>query len=143
MILGDPELITRDERGHLQRTKGGSEMRTAILVVALALVVGMLVPDMAGSADLAKGQAAFQKYCASCHGPAGKGDGPMGVRMNPKLKDFADKTYNTSMKDDYLAKIILEGGKAVGKSPMMPKMGGTLKEDDAADVIAYIRGLAK
>jgi mono/diheme cytochrome c family protein len=31
----------------------------------------------------------------------------------------------------------------VGKSPMMPKMGGTLKENDAADVIAYIRGLAK
>ncbi len=143
MMLGDPELITRDDLGHLQRTKGGSEMRTAVLVVALALVVAMFVPSMAGSADLAKGQAAFQKYCASCHGPTGKGDGPMGARMNPKLKDFADKAYNVSMKDDYLSKIILEGGKAVGKSPMMPKMGGTLKEDDAKDVIAYLRSLAK
>ena len=40
-------------------------------------------------------------------------------------------------------KVILEAGKAMGKSPMMPKMGGTLKEKDAADVIAYLRSLAK
>jgi len=118
-------------------------MKARILMVGLAVVVGVVLPGLAGSADLGKGKAAYQQYCASCHGPAGKGDGPMGVRMNPKLKDFADKTYNASMKDDYLVKIILEGGKAVGKSPMMPKMGGTLKESDAADIIVYLRSLTK
>jgi mono/diheme cytochrome c family protein len=117
-------------------------MKAAILV-GLAVVVGVALPGLAGSADLAKGEATYAKFCASCHGPTGKGDGPMGVRMNPKPKDFADKPYNASMKDDYLVKIILEGGKAVGKSPMMPKMAATLKENDAADIILYLRSLAK
>jgi mono/diheme cytochrome c family protein len=141
--VGGPELNTRNHGGELRRTNGGGEMRAAILVVALAFGVGMLVPGMAGSADPAKGEASFKKFCASCHGPAGKGDGPMGARMNPKLKDFTDKPYNASMKDDYLAKIILEGGKAVGKSPMMPKTGGALKVNEVDDVIAYIRSVAK
>ena len=118
-------------------------MMATILAVALIFGVGMLFPGMAESADVAKGQAAYQKSCATCHGTTGKGDGPMGVRMNPKLKDLTDKSYNGSLKDDYLAKIILEGGKAVGKSPMMPKMGGTLSENDVADLIAYLRSLAK
>ena len=118
-------------------------MRAAIIGVGFAVVVGMVLPGLAGSADLVKGKAAFQQYCASCHGPAGRGDGPMGVRMNPRPKDLADKNYNASMKDEYLVKLILEGGKAVGKSAMMPKLGGALKESDAAVLVAYIRSLAK
>jgi mono/diheme cytochrome c family protein len=118
-------------------------MRVTILGVALAFGVGLLIPEMAGSADLAKGEATFKKLCAGCHGSFGKGDGPMGAHMKPKPGDFTDKPFNGSLKDDYLAKIILEGGKAVGKSPMMPKMGGALKESEVADIIAYIRALAK
>ena len=118
-------------------------MRAAILVVVLAFGVALFVPEMAGSADPAKGEATYKQFCASCHGPAGKGDGPMGARMNPKPNDLTNKPYNASMKDDYLAKIILKGGKAVGKSPLMPKWGDTLKGSDAADIIAYIRSLAK
>ncbi len=67
----------------------------------------------------------------------------MGASMKPKLKDFSDKTYNGSLKEDYLSKVIKEGGQAVGKSAMMPKMGGVLKDGDVADVIAYIRSLGK
>jgi len=63
--------------------------------------------------------------------------------MKSKLKDFADKIYNASMPDDYLTTITLEGGKAVGQSPRMPKMGGVWKGSDATDVIACIRSLAR
>ena len=55
------------------------------------MVVGVLLLGLAGSADLGKGKAACQQYRASCHGSAGKGGGPMGVRKNPKLTDFTDK----------------------------------------------------
>lgn len=113
---------------------------TAAAILAMVVLAGGVA--QAGG-DAAKGKAAFQQYCASCHGPAGKGDGPMGAAMNPKLKDLSDKAFNGSMKDDYLVKLIKEGGQAVGKSPMMPKMGGALKDSDVADVIAYIRSLAK
>jgi mono/diheme cytochrome c family protein len=125
---------------NLKEDKG---MKTAIFVLGLVLAIGALCLGLASGADVAKGKAAFQQYCASCHGAAGKGDGPMGASMKPKPKDFSDKTYNGSLKEDYLSKVIKEGGQAVGKSPMMPKMGGVLKDGDVADVIAYIRSLGK
>jgi mono/diheme cytochrome c family protein len=125
------------------KPKEEDEMKSALTTLALTLAVGTLLMGLASGADVAKGKAAFQQYCASCHGATGKGDGSMGARLNPKLKDLSDKAFNSSMKDDYLAKLILEGGKAVGKSPMMPKMGATLKESDAADIIAFMRSLAK
>ena len=118
-------------------------MKTAIFPLGLALAVGSLFLGLASAADVAKGKAAFQQYCASCHGAAGKGDGPVGASMKLKLKDFSDKAYNGSLKEDYLSKVIKEGGQAVGKSPTMPKMGGILKDDGVADVIAYIRSLGK
>ena len=118
-------------------------MKPTILGVVLTVGVGMLIPAMAEGADATKGQVAYQKACTKCHGTTGKGDGPMGARLNPKLKDLSDKSYNGSLRDDYLTKIILEGGKAVGKSSVMPKLAADLKEGDVADIIAYLRSLAK
>ncbi len=112
-----------------------------------AVAVLILLPVLAGVAlaagSAAKGKAAFEQYCVACHGKEGHGDGPMGASLNPKPKDFADKAYNRSLKDDHLVKTITEGGQSVGKSPAMPKFGGILKPDQVKDVIAFIRSLAK
>ena len=124
-------------------SREAERMKMTLSALVLALTVGALFLGLASGADVAKGKAAFQQYCASCHGAAGKGDGPMGASMKPKLKDLSDKAYNGSLKEDYLVKLIKDGGQAAGKSPMMPKMGGVLKDGDVADVIAYIRSLGK
>ena len=119
-------------------------MRTIGAAVVIATMVALMVAGMALAAgDAAKGRATFQKFCSGCHGDAGKGDGAMGAALNPKPKDFSDKAYNGSLKNDYLVKIIKGGGQAVGKSPMMPNVGSTLKDTEVADVVAYIRSLAK
>ncbi len=119
-------------------------MRTIDAAVAAAVVMALALAGLAQAAgDAAKGKAAFQQYCAGCHGAGGKGDGAMGAALNPKPRDFSNKTVNKSLKDDYMVKIIKEGGAAVGKSAIMPKMGGTLKDGDVANVIAFIRTLAK
>ena len=119
-------------------------MRTISVVAATAVILALAFTGAALAAgDAAKGKAAFQQYCAGCHGSAGKGDGPAGAAINPKPKDLSDKALNRSLKDDYLVKLIKEGGLAVGKSPLMPKMGGTLKDSDVADLVAFIRSLAK
>ncbi len=119
-------------------------MRTIGVVAATAVILALAFAGAAQAAgDAAKGKAAFQQYCAGCHGAAGKGDGAMGAAMNPKPKDLSDKAFNGSLKEDYLVKLIKEGGPAVGKSPMMPKMGGALKDNEVADVVAFIRSLAK
>jgi len=119
-------------------------MRTIGAVMVIAIVMALAVEGLALAAgDAAKGQATFQKLCSGCHGTAGKGDGALAAALNPKPKDLSNKAYNSSLNDDYLVKITKGGGPTVGKSSMMPSVGGTLKDDEVADVIAYIRSLAK
>ncbi len=118
-------------------------MKTALSALMLALAVGTLFPGLVSGADTAKGKPLFDQYCAGCHGPTGKGDSPAAAALNPKPRDLSDKTYAASLKDQYLLQIIKGGGAAVKKSPLMPAMGNTLKEDQIKDVIAYLRSLAK
>lgn len=62
----------------------------------------------------------FETLCATCHGTSGKGDGTAAANLDPKPRDYTDKAWQASVTDEELAKIILEGGAAVGKSALMP-----------------------
>jgi mono/diheme cytochrome c family protein len=62
----------------------------------------------------------FKTLCSTCHGAVGKGDGVAAANLNPKPRNYTDKAWQASVTDDQLAKVILEGGAAVGKSPLMP-----------------------
>jgi len=48
-----------------------------------------------------------------------------------------------TLTDDYLFKVIKEGGIAVGKSPMMAAWGVSLSDEDIREVVAFIRTLPK
>ena len=56
---------------------------------------GAATAEIPGSID-AKGDTLFQNFCATCHGPAGAGDGPVGRRMgappllSPRARGFSD-----------------------------------------------------
>jgi mono/diheme cytochrome c family protein len=65
-------------------------------------------------------RALFKTRCVVCHGDHGAGDGPGAAAIEPKPRAFADATWQASVTDEHLEKIILEGGRAVGKSPAMP-----------------------
>lgn len=58
--------------------------------------------------------------CVSCHGKTGNGDGPAAANLNPKPRSFSDKAWQKTITDDHIAKIIVKGGAAVGKSSTMP-----------------------
>ena len=119
-------------------------MRKLAAVVSIVLICALAFAGWTLAAgDAAKGKAAFQQYCSGCHGVTGKGDGAMGAALNPKPKDLSSKAFNASLKDDYLVKLINEGGQAVGKSPLMPKLGDALKGDQVQDLVAFLRSLAK
>ena len=62
----------------------------------------------------------YDTRCTPCHGATGKGDGVAAAALTPKPKDLSDKAWQDSVKDDYIEKIILKGGPAVEKSPLMP-----------------------
>jgi len=72
----------------------------------------------AGGMDEAKQM--FATVCAACHGIDGTGNGPAAASINPKPRNYTDPAWQASVTDDDIRKIILQGGQAVGKSPMMP-----------------------
>ncbi|HSE83331.1 MAG TPA: cytochrome c [Thermodesulfobacteriota bacterium] len=100
---------------------------------------GTQVAEAAQKGDPAKGKETYNQICASCHGPGGKGDGPAAAALDPKPRDHTDVKYMSSISNDYMFKVISQGGASVGKSQLMPAWGGTLSEQDIWNVIAYIR----
>lgn len=116
---------------------------TRTRVLALITIFLLLPVAALAEGDAEKGKAAFATYCVSCHGPAGAGDGPAAAALNPKPRNLSDKTYMSGLKDDYLFKVVKDGGPAVGKSPLMAPWGGSLKDDEIRDVVAFLRTLTK
>jgi len=70
-------------------------MRFAIRSSFAALcATGLLLPALAFAAgDAAAGKAVFTANCASCHGDSGKGDGPVGVALQPPPRDFSKADF--------------------------------------------------
>ena len=62
----------------------------------------------------------YKNRCVMCHGETGAGNGPMATHLNPRPRAFTEYTWQASMRDKDIAKTILQGGGAVGKSPVMP-----------------------
>jgi mono/diheme cytochrome c family protein len=103
-------------------------VKPSLLVISAALLSTVSTAALAQLApagaipDAARAEAKtiYDQRCTTCHGATGRGDGAAAVALNPKPRDFSDKAWQTGAKDDYLMKIVLEGGPAVGKSPLMP-----------------------
>jgi mono/diheme cytochrome c family protein len=114
-------------------------MRKLYLVAAAAALC--MTAANAQAADAEAGKTKFQQFCATCHGPAGAGDGPASAALKPKPRALNDAEWQESVDDDYIKKVITEGGPAVGLSPMMTAWGHALKGDDLENVVAYIRSL--
>ena len=86
----------------------------------------------------------FATRCATCHGPEGRGDGPGAAGLDPKPRNYHDATWQASVRDEHLAKIIVNGGAAVGRSPLMPPNPDLVgKPDVVAALVKQIRSLAK
>jgi mono/diheme cytochrome c family protein len=98
-----------------------------------------------GGADPATAEAGAKSYallCASCHGATGNADTPMAETLDPRPVAHSDGNYMNGLSDEYLFRVIKEGGAAVGKSPLMAPWGGTLSDEQIRGVVAYVRTLA-
>jgi mono/diheme cytochrome c family protein len=84
----------------------------------------------------------FSTRCATCHGPRGAGDGPGAAALEPKPRNFQDPAWQASVADDHLRRIIVGGGDAVGRSPLMPPNPDLVtKPEVVAALVAHLRGL--
>jgi cytochrome c5 len=98
----------------------------------------------AAAADpVAEAKTIFDTRCVTCHGATGLGDGAAAAALNPKPRTYADKAWQDSVKDEDLAKAIIEGGAAIGKSPLMPP-NPDLKDKPAvvSEIVKIIRSFA-
>ena len=90
--------------------------------------------------DAAKGETTYKTMCAPCHGDKGKGDGAAAATLNPKPADFTDPARAASATDEYIYKMVKDGGAANGKSPLMVAWGPVLGDDaKVRDVAAFVR----
>lgn len=99
-------------------------------------------PEGGFRGDVAGGQAVYSLYCATCHGQAGKGDGPAAAGLNPRPADHSDPSYMGGLSDEDLYKVIKGGGMSVGKSPLMAPWGAIVNEQGLRDLVAYVRSLS-
>jgi mono/diheme cytochrome c family protein len=79
-----------------------------------------LAADQIPPAAMQEAPDIFKSRCTMCHGPTGKGDGAAAAALNPKPRDLGDPAWQKSVTDEHIEQIILGGGPAVGKSPLMP-----------------------
>jgi mono/diheme cytochrome c family protein len=63
---------------------GGGVARTALVLAWLVAAPVGAAEDMA----LQQGKQLYMKYCASCHGQNGTGDGVVGAMLTPKASDL-------------------------------------------------------
>ena len=107
---------------------------------AAVLATGVwLVSSAARPARAQDAKQLYEKSCNNCHGLSGKGDGPAAKILKPPPADLA--TALKGKADADITKVIKEGGKAVGKSALMPAFGTKLNDDQIKGLVEYVKGL--
>jgi mono/diheme cytochrome c family protein len=87
------------------------------------------------------GAALYGRYCASCHGVQGKGDGPNARYLPVPPAVHASGERMSRRSDDVLFDIIAGGGYIMNRSNRMPAYGATLRPDEIRALVARIRVL--
>lgn len=102
---------------------------------------GLENPLVDDEQDRSAGKDLFQRYCASCHGETGAGDGPAGVSLSPAPENLAEN--EDAFSDAYLYWRISEGGLIAPFNSVMPAWKSTYKENEIWQIITYIRQLGE
>jgi mono/diheme cytochrome c family protein len=112
--------------------------------VASAPAAGAPASGAGGAGEVVSAKELFGQRCAPCHGAAGKGDGAAAANLMPKPRNYTDKVWQKGVTDEQLKKVILYGGAAIGKSPIMPgnpDLDG--KPEVVAGLVSIIRDYGK
>src|SRR5215813_1258120 len=95
------------------------------------------------AADAAKGAQIFNQYCATCHGPQGLGDGPVGKTLNPPPRNFQEGKFKYGNTDQDHFDVITNGAASKGGSPLMAPWGKVIPEADRWALVKYVESLKK
>src|SRR6266487_6022870 len=112
-----------------------SKAMKKLIAAAVAITFGAVL--VASAADAKEN---WDKQCAKCHGPDGKGQTKMGQKLS--IKDLTDAKVQADVTDDAAFKSIKEGIKdKEGKQVMKAAEG--LSDDDIKALVKHVRTFKK
>lgn len=111
-------------------------------MLALSAALGATTALADDAAAKAEADTVWAQRCSTCHGAGGKGDGPAAAALTPKPRDFSSATWQASVTDEHIEKVIVEGGQAVGLSMMMTANPDLASKPDVVKALrAHVRSL--
>lgn len=119
------------------------------LLIALFSLVGLTSAcgEKKGGADAqaaAEAKKIWNERCVTCHGQDGSGTGPGAAALAVKPRSFQDPVWQASVDNARIAKVIVEGGAAVGLNPAMaPNPDLADKPKVVAELVEKVRSLAQ
>ncbi|MBI2339625.1 MAG: cytochrome C oxidase subunit IV family protein [Deltaproteobacteria bacterium] len=87
--------------------------------------------------QIAKGKEIYMAQCMACHGAGGKGDGPAGVALNPRPRDFTSGYWKQGGAPAQVFKTVSEG---IAGTPMPPF--NSLSIPDRWALVHFVRSLS-
>jgi caa(3)-type oxidase subunit IV len=121
----------------VMRHEGTNWVNVAAIQEVERATASAAAPSGAPAAPLTP-EVAFNQICAACHGAAGNGQGPAAAALDPHPADFTSVTFWETRDAAHVARVIREGGAAVGRSPLMPSFGAQFDEEAAAALAEYV-----
>lgn len=106
-------------------------------IILLAVTAGMAFAITASAADAKE---TYDKSCAKCHGPDGKGQTKMGAKLG--IKDYTDAKVQAGFTDAEAFKALKEGLKDKDDKTLM-KPVEDLSDDDIKALVQYVRTFKK
>jgi mono/diheme cytochrome c family protein len=94
----------------------------------------LVAPSGEAAARIRIGATIFQQYCIVCHGPDGTGSIMRGSM--PAIPNFKTDEFHNGHSDAQILVSILDG-----KGTLMPANRGRVTEQQAGDLVAYVRAL--
>jgi copper transport protein len=99
---------------------------------------GGVNPVPPNTQSVSDGQAVFATDCVPCHGASGKGDGPVGLTLNPRPADLTQHAIPGVHTDAQLYQWISDGF----PGSRMPAFRSVLSDTDRWNLVNFIRTLA-
>ena len=97
-------------------------------------------PEIAADPLLVRGREIYLDRCASCHGPAGLGDGPLAKGLTgPPPRNLARDPWKHGEGPEQVLTVIGQGV----KDAQMPGWAGTYGPEDLRAVAAYVYQVAR
>jgi hypothetical protein len=143
-IVDDPQGTVRGTS--MPRVPMSLELR-ALVLAYLTERSAADVPPPAGPTSVPIGStggdaaALYGRFCASCHGARGDGDGSNAKNLPVHPAVHRDARFMAARTDDRLFDAIYAGGYPLGRSAAMPAFGQTLSRAEISSLVRHLRTL--